>query len=227
MLSSVIPQTSNDVYSIAIDPNDPQHVLAAFHSPWNGNGAAGIVESKNGGQSWNIIPPGDPGWGHGHYIMFISSTTWLLGTQEDGFWRTTNSGQSWTQVTAHNMQHGGTQLYRAANGVLYVGAQGQILRSTDDGQSWNEVGPNAGADGYYAIMGDGTTMWAQSANTGGNTSDPDPPYYSSPESDGVNWSPYNANLTFPDNGPMSMVFDSVNGIIYSSNWLAGVWRLKA
>ena len=223
MLGTTRTQTTGDVYSIQIDPNDHQHLLVGFHSDWP-SGTPGVIESKNGGASWIVHPP-QPSWGHGHYVFFITSTTWLIATQDDGFWRTTNSGQSWNKVADQSMSHGGDSLYRGADGALYTGASQTLLRSTNDGESWTEVGFHS-SDGYYAVIGDGTNLWSQPANTGFATANPQPPYYTSPVSDGTTWSPYHANETFPENGPMSMAFDPANGIIYSSNWRAGVWRLK-
>jgi hypothetical protein len=216
--------TQGDVYSVAIDPSDSQHLLIGFHADWT-TGSAGVLESKNGGASWIVHQP-EPSWGHGHYAFFITPTTWLLGTQDNGFWRTTNSGQSWDQVSTVNMAHGGSQMYRASNGVLYVGASNTLLRSTNDGVSFTQVGFQ-GSGSYYGIVGDGTRLWGQPASTGGNPADPLPPIFTSPETDGMTWTPYRPDLVFPENGPMAMAFDAANGIVYSSNWMAGVWRYKA
>jgi len=135
---ATLSATSADVYSVAIDPADHQHLLLGFHNGWAGGPDAGVLESRDGGTSWIEHPPRS-GWGTGHYVFFISSSTWLLATQGNGYWRTTDSGASWTQVSTVNMQHGASQLYRAANGTLYVGALHTLLRSTDGGASWKEA----------------------------------------------------------------------------------------
>jgi hypothetical protein len=83
------------------------------------------------------------------------------------------------------------------------------------------VGPET-PDGYNSVIGDGTYLYIQPANTGLASSGAHTYYYSL-ESDGTSWQPYNGQ-TFPD-GPMAMVFDAQNRIIYSSNWCAGVWKL--
>ena len=220
--ASVIAATTADIYSIAIDPADHKHLLLGSHSNW-GSASSGVLESKDSGLTW-IIHPGQPSWGHGHYVFFIDSSTWLIGTQDDGFWRTTNSGGSWVKVSDEDLQHGGGQLYRASNGALYTGAVGTLLRSTNNGVSWTRVGPTT-SDGYNGIIGDGTTMYAQRANTGFASTGP-APYVTSPETDGTTWTPFNGGAQLFSDGPINMVFDPVNRIIYSSNWRAGVWRLK-
>ncbi|MBK8234344.1 MAG: hypothetical protein IPK74_02190 [Deltaproteobacteria bacterium] len=212
---------TNDVYHVAADPTDFDHLLLTFHSGFEFTGDAGVLESHDGGQSWTRHDA-MPGWGAGHSIWFVGDAdTWLLGTQGDGYWRTADAGASWTQVIELDMQHGGVAAYYASNGVLYVGALGQILRSEDDGLSFDLVGP-ATSDGYYAVIGDGTTLYAQLANTGGNTTGPQP-FVVSPESDGFEWTVYNEQ-TFSD-GPYRMAFDPVHRIVYASSWNEGVWAL--
>lgn len=219
--SGVQSATTADIYSIAIDPSNRLHLLVGSHSGWNFGPDAGVLESLDGGQSWVQHPPRG-GWGAGHYVFFIDSTTWLLCTQGAGIWRTDNSGASWTQVSTANMQHGADQLYRTSNGVLYLGATGKVLRSTDNGVTWSDAGAPHNQDGYNAIIGDGTYLYAQTANTGASSVGTQPYYYTL-ETDGTTWKPYNTQ-TFSD-GPMAMAVDRANGLLFSSNWRAGVWRL--
>src|SRR5262249_43449100 len=188
-----------DIYSISIDPANHLHLLIGFHSGWNFTGLAGILESTDGGSSWKKIAAG-ANWGAGHYVFFINSTTWMLTSQWNGMYRTTDSGATWTQVTTQTMQHGGNPPHRPPNRVLYTGAYTTLLRSTDNGVSWTAVGPHT-SDGYNAIIGDGTSLYAQPANTGSSATGSHS-YYVSAETDGVTWTPFNTQM-FTD-GPMSM-----------------------
>lgn len=220
-----------DVYAIAIDPADRQHLLMTFHSGWAFGPHAGVAESRDGGATW-IRHAAAGAWGAGHYAFFLgqdddgapSPDAWLLATQGDGFWRTLDAGASWTQVSAEfQMQHGAGGLYRASTGVLYAGAVSHLIRSADNGRTWTDAGAPSNADGYNAVIGDGTRMFVQSANTGTNTTGP-LPYYTSLETDGASWEPYNAQ-TFGD-GPGWMAVDRANRIVYSANWAHGLWRLR-
>jgi hypothetical protein len=219
---SVAQATSPSIYSIAINPANPRHLLLGSHQPWGYPNSAGILESRDGGASWTVHRA-ISSWGWGHNVMFIDSTTWLLATQSDGFWRTTDSGRTWNRVSNELMMHGGGTLLRTPNGALYTGASRSMLRSTDNGATWRRVGPES-SDGFYDIVSDGTYLYMQRSNTGLPVSPPSP-YYISPISDGVNWSAQPGGQTF-ENGPFGMVYDSVNGVIVSSNWLGGLWRLK-
>jgi len=214
----------NDVYDVKADPNDFKHVLLGFHSGWEWKSDAGVLESKDGGESWIRHPP-MAGWGNGHSVWFLSnSNTWLLGTQTNGYWRTEDGGANWKKVSDQLMQHGGTSAYYSKkNGALYVGALFQILRSFDDGKTFDLVAPKVG-DGYYAIVGDGKFLYAQPGNTGQNGTRMPGNYIVSNEDDGVTWKNLN-DQTFSD-GPYRMAFDELQGVVYSSNWNDGVWALK-
>jgi hypothetical protein len=202
-------------------------VLITFHGPFefNYNAGAGVLETTDGGGHFKRIWP-MLGWGTGHSIWFLGrSDTWLLGTQAAGYWRTEDSGDHWTQVSTVLMQHGGTSAYlsKTSPPVLYVGAFGNVLRSTDNAKTFTQVAPNTG-DGYYAIVGDGKHMYTQAGNTGGNGSGMDIPFQVADENDGTVWHAYNTQ-TFSD-GPYRMDYDAVNGIIYASMWNEGVYALK-
>ena len=223
MSQDLTSSTSADIYSIAIDPRDSQHLLVGFHSPWQGSGNAGVLESRDGGRTWIQHPSAGP-WGAGHYVMFVDSATWILATQVAGLWRTTDSGGTWAQVSTENMQHGGEQLYQSSDGSLYIGSVQRLLRSTNRGVSWAAVqGLPSTPDGYNAVIGDGTFLYASPANTGSTSDGSQRPYYYSLESDGITWRAFNGQV-FID-GPMSMAMDGPHQILFSSNWRAGVWRL--
>jgi hypothetical protein len=222
----------DDVYDVAVDPTDFNHILVSSHASWKwgdaeiGN-AAGVMESKDGGTTWIVHKPIDT-WGAGHAIHFLydpakgigNSQTWLLGTQGSGHWRTSDGGTTWTRVYPEGtgIVHGGGTIYYSKTGVLYAAAFPKTLRSTDNGINWIPVGPDGGTTG---ICGDGNLLYT--ARTLGNNT----PYWTSPETDGIIWTPFNGGKqTFQNGGPFEMAFDAVNGIMYSSNWEQGCWALK-
>jgi hypothetical protein len=214
-----------DVYDVSVDPTDFAHVLVSFHAAWGWtdskwNASAGVIESKDGGQTWIVHEPN--GWGYGHAINFLYSpelglgdaNTWLLGTQGGGMLRTTDAGATWNKVSQDGIQHGGGTIYYAKNKVLYATSGGANMRSTDNGATWTSVGPGGG---YNGIGGDGKNIY--SAKCFGPT-----PMITTPESDGVTWKDYNTQQF--SQGSFEMAFDSVNGILYTASWGAGMWALK-
>jgi hypothetical protein len=83
---------NEDIYDVAVDPTDFNHVLVIFHyrwgwtdTKWNTN--SGVMESKDGGATWIIHDPMS-GWSSGHAVKFLhnpalgigNSQTWLLAT---------------------------------------------------------------------------------------------------------------------------------------------------
>jgi photosystem II stability/assembly factor-like uncharacterized protein len=221
-----------DIYSIVIDPRDHLHVLITFHSPWASLQDAGVAESLDGGKTWIKHAP-ESGWHASHYVFFLgqddqgnpSSTAWILATQDAGFFRTMNAGQTWDPIApGYFMQHGATALYRASTGDLYMGALQHLLRSTDNGKTWSDAGALSNSDGYNSVIGDGVRMFTAPANTGTSSDKTARPLYSSLESDGQHWEAYN-DQTFLD-GPGWMAADRCNRIIYASLWDHGFWRLR-
>lgn len=221
--SDVAQRASRDVAYIATDPYRSGHILATFHSLWGSaprQATAGILESFDDANTW-ITHQAPSDWAGGseasHTISFLdNSSTWLVG-RNDGLWRTTDGGATWTQVSSSGAV-GGT--YRASNGVWYAGALQNVLRSTNGGRSWTAVGPQAGT-GYSTVIGDGNYLYIQVSP---NYSRTPSHYYVSPESDGTTWATYN-DQTFAD-GPASAAVDPVKHIVYTSNLLAGVWKLE-
>jgi fibronectin type 3 domain-containing protein len=226
---------TSDVTSIAIDPTDFNHILLGSHGPWAGQSTAGIMETKDGGSSWTLHSgPGagfpansvglsmlyDPASGQGN------SNTWLVGTDGDGFWRTTDGGVSWTQVSTYSTPHGGAQIYYAADGTLYSGAAQYPLRSHDNGITWTQVQGGLSYFYYYSVYGDGTNLYTQLSYTGNNAGQGPQPFMTSSETTGTAWTQYQGGAQTFNDGPFMMQYDATNGIMYSANWTTGLWALK-
>lgn len=209
----------DDLYDVAVDPADFAHALVTFHSPWETATAganAGVLETTDGGSSWTVHQPMST-WGAGLNVWFLGdANTWLLGTQADGYWRTSDAGATWTHVSTTTMFHGGGQLYRSKTGALYVSSSNGVLRSADGGVTWNSVGSVPPAT---SVFGDGTRLYSHSAYSLGAG-----PFVTSLESDGLTWAPLNSDAL--SDGPFEMALDSTHGILYSANWGNGLVALK-
>ena len=223
-----------DVTSMAVDPTNFKHILLGSHSPWANSSNAGIMETTDGGQTWSLHQ-GDSSWPSGSVgISFLydpasgqgNSSTWIVQTDGDGFWRTTNAGASWVKVAPYTAPHGGAQIYYAKDGTVYSGATQYPVRSHDNGVTWEQVQSGLSYFYYYTVYGDGTTLYTQLSYTGNNAGQGPQPYMTASESTGGPWTPYQgAAQTFND-GPFMMQYDAVNGIMYSANWTSGFWALK-
>jgi len=211
-----------DVYDVAPDPANFNHLLLSFHNPWRTTGA-GVAESFDRGDTWvSHYPPPGSNWYAGMSIAFLgNSNTWLLGSQGQGYWRTADSGTTWKQVSTVNIQHGGGNIYRTKSGVLYASGNPANLKSTDNGVTWTSIGQ--GFYGYNSIFGDGSLLYTAQcfsppAYIGNST------FKTSPENDGQTWTLYN-NQVF-EQCPFEMTFDAGNKILYSASWTVGLLALK-
>lgn len=225
-------KATRDVSMMAVDPTDFKHVILASHSPWPNRNNAGILESKDGGNTWVTHNP-PSAWGVGTVgVSFLydpkhgvgDAKTWLVGTDGAGFWRTSDAGESWTKVGSYSIPHGGHETFYAASGLLYAGATPYPVRSSDNGLTWQALDMGPAFSYYYSVAGDGKTLYTSPAYTGTNGGAP-APFYTSSESDGKSWSVMSGGQKFVD-GPYMMRFDSANGIMYSASWGAGVLALK-
>ena len=237
-----MPMDDDDMYSVAADPTDFNHILVTFHftlyrGPWKGKHAVGLVESRDGGEHWKThdVPTKEDSSTNGCSIFFLydpvnkigDAKTWLFTTQLPDWLRTEDGGVSWTHVFDQRMTHGGQQLYRASNNVLYAGAVGCPARSTDNGKTWTTLTKDTTQKNgffpwcYMGICGDGTNIFCAGRNfvVGHGY------YYTSPETDGLTWKPYLKEQTFLME-PFEMHYDAKNGIMYASPWQDGFWALK-
>jgi hypothetical protein len=227
------PQAT-DIGYLQVDPDDFNHVLLGYHSPWkipNQGSASGIVESRNGGETWTYhLPPSDS-WGTSsrgiHFLHNPDGGTtggnfWLATTEAGGIWRTVNAGQSWAKVSNDSVGHTGVNSYYTKSGTLYVPATPCPLRSFDDGQTWSQVTALA-TTYYWSLMGDGTHLYVH-----GWTPDPpyNSPYKTSLETDGLSWTSLDAGPV-PRKYPVAMTFDPINRVLYSANTVGGgLWALR-
>mgnify|MGYP003946950419 CR=1 FL=1 len=224
--ASIYDQTTINYKSIDIDPSNPDHIIVGSLHDWNSGGSPGILESTNGGTTWRMVAPGNQSWGSNSIPRFITSDIWIIGTQGDGFWRTTNRGSTWTRAVGidTNMSHGGFRP-TIVGSVLYVGGHGALFRSTNQGASFVQVGPS-GCCGYMSIANDGEKLWIIDSYPNGQPGVLNSPvsYYTSPVNDGVNWT-QRTDRTFP-NGANGYHYDSANRILYTANWQQGVWKVS-
>lgn len=163
-----------DLYHVAVDPDDFDHVLVTYHTAWGGayGDASGILRSTDGGDTWSIVAP-PPGFEDltGCNVDFLydpsipigSSARWLFAGQNGGRWLTTDSGATWTQVTTRSMDHGGQQLYYAPSGRLFITGLDGPEYSDDNGATWTQFFED---EQTLALAGDGTYVYVLRAAGG-------------------------------------------------------------
>jgi hypothetical protein len=160
-----------------------------------------------------------------------SSDTWLVSTDVDGRWRTSDAGMTWKQVDTATGQHGGEDVFRDSDGTLYTGGITSPVRSKDNGVTWETLTNGTPSANYYAVISDGTLLYTSTSCACAGTYQMHPFYVSADH--GNSWSPYAGDpAKLPSgpqqfiNGPHELKYDAVNDIIYAADWGAGVWALR-
>jgi photosystem II stability/assembly factor-like uncharacterized protein len=219
---------TTDVGHFDVDPTDFKHVIISCHYYWTGtpNSASGFYETKDGGNTFVAHNPAAGMTTASKSICFMyeptlklgSKDTWLVVEDMSTVWQTTDAGNSWTEVYAGNMVHGGClgHCWTKA-GAFYTGGLAGPLRTTDTGKTWS-IAPNAPYQYYDGTATDGNKLYICGAGAGAV-------WNTSPENDGTHWTPY-AGGALPSNGASEIRFDPVNRIMYSANGTAGIWAVK-
>src|SRR5947209_333466 len=93
----------------------------------------------DGGVTWVVHPPVN-GFGSQNWVYFLnSSKNWII-TTTGTYYRTTNSGAKWQTVLTNTGYTDITgPMYRAKNGVFYLGGRNALYRSSNNGRTWKQV----------------------------------------------------------------------------------------
>ena len=122
--------------SISVDLTDPARktILLGSHEA-----AQKVIRSTDSGLTWVNIGANVSSQLASTMVLVLDAQTYLLGctdTNAAAIFRTTNSGQTWAQVSS--LGGIGTPL-RASDGRIYWLASDGMLRSDDQGQTWTLV----------------------------------------------------------------------------------------
>ena len=162
MLPNTLPA---ELYSLQVDPYDDQHLISGLHE------MDGLVESIDGGATWNAItsasfPTGGISW----YPFFLDTgtdattrTSWLAIAQDGASVAvTSDGGGSWTipsGIAGLQHAHGNAQIFQSGQtllvpGIAGTGTTGQgVFRSDDLGATFTKA-----LDGAYSVA------WGTQAN---------------------------------------------------------------
>lgn len=138
-----------DVVSVAFSANyASDQTLLAGHSAWNMGG--GVYKSTDGGQNWRLASRGLSDL-LVQGVAFAADGTAFARTMRHGLFKSTDGGDHWTAIEEPQLDR---PTYRkatalaispdyAADGTLFWSLdemdRWRVLKSTDGGQSWEEV----------------------------------------------------------------------------------------
>jgi len=142
------------IRTIAVDPNAGAGLTATVYVANGRSNSCGLWRSTNGGTTWTRLrqePP--PSVEHGIYDVAIDSSkrpSTLYITEDDGTFKSTDSGNSWTLI--HGVLAGSRNRLSVVNCVLYLLGPGDpdhnLYKSLDRGATWIQIPSRcfAGAD---------------------------------------------------------------------------------
>jgi hypothetical protein len=192
----------------AFDPADSSHIVVSPHfSCASPHTTSCMIEGS--GDTWHVIENTAPMDELGGQVL-LDSKTWLLMTQAKGIFRTTDGGATFTQVY---MGSALPSLYHGLDGAYYVAANNAgVLRSMDT-IHWEAIA-NSPSAGSIAGSGDKLFISAPFVTTNYAL------YTIGGKGD------FKTLPKIPTQGGGWMIhYDPNNGILYSSNFGDGFWRL--
>jgi hypothetical protein len=208
--------SDNDIGSMAVDPNDVNHIIAGMRASKH------VMESRDGGETWTSL--GEAGTANSNHVYFINSTTYMIVAEThegaDGTRISTDSGKTWSKVSTCERFHGSSQPYMDGAGLIVSPCVEGILKSTDWGKTWEKVAEGASsavaATGTYLYV---ATGWATQGEW-------DPNMRRAEKATAADWASYTEKPAGMSNGPhrVAVTFDGEKHVVVSANWLAGVWR---
>ena len=218
------------LYSLQVDPHDANHLISGLHE------ADGIVESNDGGASWNKVGgAGFPTGGVSWYPWFIETgaeattrQTWFAIAQNGASAvMTRDQGASWTipnGLKGLEHPHGNSQIFQSGSTIFVAGAGGPgqgVYRSTDLGLSFSRV--DSGKAPQAIVWGTPKNVYAMYAwaCSGCNLGT----QFEMAAQPGTTWT----KASVPDAlvmGPNSLVVtnDGTHQVFVGLMWDQGLWR---
>jgi photosystem II stability/assembly factor-like uncharacterized protein len=138
-----IGPSGGPIYAIAIKSGAPNTIYV-------GTQGSGVFKTTNGGQNWNQINTGLPGFNSNSAAWHINSividpetpSTVYIGTS-GGIYKSTNDGQNWTSanegLTNLSVSFHSLVIDPLQPEILYAGIYGGVYASSNSGDSWAAV----------------------------------------------------------------------------------------
>jgi photosystem II stability/assembly factor-like uncharacterized protein len=126
------------VDNLLVHPDDADRVFAAY---WRSNGTGGLVETHDGGETWDPLPvPADPSLRA--IAMAPSDSQRLYVGGIGGVWRSDDAGATWRNINGVGLRSEFVESLavdpRDSNHV-YAGTWRQVYRTRDGGENWARI----------------------------------------------------------------------------------------
>ena len=124
----------------------------------------GVFRSMDGGQSWTATNTGLPALTA--VALAVNNNTVVVGLTGQTLYRSTDNGQTWTRPESGALVTGAQWFLESLGGNLYASANQAygVLRSTDDGRSWQYINTGFGARWAVRLAVEGGKLYAGTVN---------------------------------------------------------------
>lgn len=145
------------IRSLAIDTNDPAHVLVGHKA--KAPGSALVFQSLDKGKSWRTLngnKPLHPDATDVQAVLPVSKDILLGGTWKQGLYRSSDGGRTFNRI--HPFPSSDIRDLQMADGSIYAAtARHGVFESRDQGISWTTIGP--GQDFLWSMtLADGSVF---------------------------------------------------------------------
>jgi photosystem II stability/assembly factor-like uncharacterized protein len=129
---------------LSVNSLHAQEAFAVMGSRILAGAAGGLLESDDDGMTWRSLDIGiGTFWAE---CLLVENGNIFVGTNGNGIFRSTNHGETWSQV----LSHVGVRCLVAQDTLLFAGTYGGLLRSGDSGEHWG-VANNGLGDSIFGL----------------------------------------------------------------------------
>jgi hypothetical protein len=195
----------NDLISVDLTDPNRNTILVGGHEA---SQADALFRSSDKGMTWESIGAQLPPNTNCTLPVVLDAGTYLVGCGGygggvSGIYRTVDSAATWQQAT---LSGGGVPPLRASDGSIYwLGSNGGLTKSTDDGQTWTDLAPGGSFPGPQG----GLTNYDIMELPGGSLALMGSQYIMVSSDKGVTWSPATTALPITAN-------EDLHGAVYST-----------
>lgn len=139
-LTDELPQIG--VSGIAVDYSNPNIIYIATGDKDAGDSySVGVYKSTDGGLTWNAtgVMGGSNPSSAGDIIIHPTNSQILWCATNNGIYKTTNAGNSWTQVQSGDFAQGSIRLKPGDPTTIYAVSNNSFYRSTDTGSTFTQI----------------------------------------------------------------------------------------
>lgn len=149
-----------NTWSAAVSAGNPVNDIVVTGSYVYIGGSAGVTVSSDGGVNWAVRDSGLPQFSLVYALKYVKGPVYAaLGS--DGLYRTTSEGKYWEQLNSGGIENKSIfAIISTPNGSLLLAEGAGVIRSTDNGFSWNEAAGEIANQAVHRFVIKGTNIFA-------------------------------------------------------------------